>query len=571
MKKIMIVSGVLALMMAAATSCDEYDIYPEQYGDVMMIKDAGEKEITIYATDDAAEYYVSVMKGGHNPESESQAVLRVMTPDDFKAYKTRMYGDPDFPGLDFLNPDFYEITDANGNPIDGTTLTYNFSGNDDRYFGLKILLNAQKISDWRAEMESTPEGVETLNRTNFVVPVGLYSATDSVNADNQAVMIHPVVTNPVLQVDVENNAYHVTEISRTKLLNDEAFRQEHILPEVYLSIPCKNPYGFKVLFTTESDYVSDFNSSQTKVSLSNLRNSPKTLYQVGVPKEDDPTKWDKVIEFPAGVTKVRFPIEFFTENIDAEDLSRTWVRGFRFKKAKGGNKGYDMDWPETIPGTDQPIPDKVKYSLTFPTAEDGSAYTFFIGYKVVETPLELSDAIVSSNDCEPTEGSIAALFDNDLSTFFHSGWTVAFDRSAPFGSYLEIDCTGFPDINACYFQFTSRSNANPMSPKEVHLYYSNEMDDATRLENKASWTLMAEKVLKKKLGTSQVGEIGSLANPIVTPDYKPFKFLRFCVVKNSDDQSLFTSSTSIYWNLAELVMYGKLVEPGEVETETPEE
>lgn len=552
----MIASGMLALM-AAATSCDKYDIYPEQYGDVLMIKDAGEKEVTIYATDDAADYYVSVMKGGHTPGEEGHAILRVMTPDDFKAYKNKMYGDPDFPGLDYLNPEFYSLADANGNPISGTEVRHTFASESDRYFGVNVVFNAQKISDW---YEANGED----NSKNYVVPIGLYSDTDSVNADNQAIVIQPKVENPVMTINVEHNAYHVTEISRTKLLTDESFRSEHLKPEVYLEIPCKNPYGFRAKFSTENNYVSDFNNSQSKVSLSNLRrivvdketNDTTIFYQVGVPKADDPSKYETFIDFPPGVTKVRFPIEFYTENIDAQDLTNTWVRGFQFRPVVSGVRGYDMEWADSVP-------DKVKKSLKLPSVINDT-YTFFIGYKVVETPVELTDGIVTSNDCEPTEGSIAALFDKDLSTFFHSKWTVVPERSAPFGSYLEIDCTTFPEeYNACYFQFTSRSNNNPMSPKEVHIYYSNETDDDARANNTNAWTLMKDGKLelKKKLGTSQVGEIGTLAKPIVTQNYETYKFLRFCVIKNSDDKSLFTADKGIYWNLAELVMYGKYIDP----------
>lgn len=564
MKKIMIASGLLALM-AAATSCDKYDIYPEQYGDILMIKDAGEKEVTIYATDDAAEYYVSVMKGGHNPGAEGNAVLRVMTPDDFKVYKDNMYGDPDFPGLDFLDPSFYTLADANGNPINGTEVKHEFSGDGPSYFGVKVLFNAQAISDWRADMESTPEGLDIINRTNFVVPIGLYSATDSINNDNKSIMIQPVVTNPVMKINIDHNGHFVESVSRNRLLSDDAYRSENLKPEVVLSIPCKNPYGFKVLFSTENDYVSDFNATAPKLPLTNLRNTGgKVYYKVGTPKADDPTKTENVIEFPAGVTEVRFPIEFMTENINPDDLTRTWVRGFRFRQAKPGRGGYDMQWPEDVD-----VPEKVKTSLKLPTvAEDPNAkFTFFIGYKVVETPLELNDGVVSSNDCEPTEGSIAALFDNDYSTFFHSGWTTAFDRSAPFGSYLEIDCTSLGDFNACYFQFIARSNDNPVTPKEVHLYYSNEMDDEIRNNNTQAWKIMSVLTLKKALKAGEAGEIGSLAKPIVTPDYGTFKFLRFCVIKNSKDQSLTAPSTSVYWNLAELVMYGKLVEPDGTQTE----
>ncbi len=62
MKKLFIATGLLALM-AAATSCDKYDIYDDQYGDVMLIKDGGDVNMYVYSTDDYADRYISVIKG----------------------------------------------------------------------------------------------------------------------------------------------------------------------------------------------------------------------------------------------------------------------------------------------------------------------------------------------------------------------------------------------------------------------------------------------------------------------------------------------------------------------------
>lgn len=574
MKKIIIASGLLALM-GAATSCDKYDIYPEQYGDVMMIKDAGEKEVTIYATDDAAEYSITVMKGGFDPADASQAKLRIMTEDDFKAYKEKFYGDANFAGLDYLKSEFYTFQDAAGNVATNGELVHDFASADDRYFTANVVLNAQKISDWRAEMESTPEGTLELNAKKFVIPVGLYSETDSVNADGFYVMLEPVVTDPVLTLNVEHNGYTLTEISRTKLVDDPAFVAQVTEPEIYLEIPCKNNYGFKVLFNTRASLVSDFNSANSDVQLSDVKN-PKDvdyndpqgwLFKLG--ELDEATgEYVNEIEFPAGVTRVRMPLTFNTEMIDENDLASNHVKGIQFKSAKGGKDPIDMVWAEDVP-------EKVQKSLKLPRNPDNAAehYVFFVGYKVVETPLELSDACVTSNDCEPTEGSIGALFDNNLSTFFHSGWTVAFDRSAPFASYLEIEVPTNTDVNACYFQFTSRVHSNPQSPKEVHLYYSNE-DDAELRANINSWqgagkvTLdkpeakpFAVVKLEKKLGSGETGELGSLDNMAIAPE--TFKYLRFCVMQNADDKSLTAPSTSVYWNLAELRMYGKYIEPTE--------
>lgn len=592
MKKIIIASGLLALM-AAATSCDEYDIYPEQYGDVMMIKDAGEKQVTIYATDDAAPYYIAVMKGGHNPGDKASATLRVMNEADFKKYKEHIYGDAEFVGLQPLKSEFYHIEEAKkpGVAVEPREINHEFAGENDRYFGANVILDAQRISDWREAMESRAnydidafkaEGTYTdaeiaefekekalatdsINNFTFVVPMGLYSATDSVNADNYYVMVEPVVKNPVLSVNVDHCGYQISEISRVDLIENEEFRKGVFEPEVIFSIPCENPYGFKVKFDQSVSYVRDFNSAHTDMQLAVM---PGASFNLGTEVDG---AYQKYIEFPAGVKEVRLPMSVLCEQMNPEDVASNWAVGIQLKPS---GEYYDLDTDEKVsrPGknTYQPamiwpegVPAKVKKSLELPAAVAGTkpafnSYTFFVGYKVVETPLVLDDGCVTSNDCEPSEGSIAALFDGDLSTFFHSGWTVANPRSEPFGSYLEIEVPSRTLINACYFQFTSRVHSNPMSPKEVHLYYTNESDPALR-ELPEKWTYIDKVVLKKKLGSGETGELGSLKDMVIAKE--PYKYLRFCVVKNAKDESLFQTSTAIYWNLAELRMYGKYIDP----------
>lgn len=569
MKKIMIASGLLALM-GAATSCDKYDIYPEQYGDVLMIKDGGEKEVTIYATDDAAEYGVTVMKGGHTPGDPANAELRVMNDNDLKQYKEKIYGDPNFAGLEPLNPEFYVILDHNGQEVPTGSVKHDFNAENDRYFNAKILLNAQKISDWRMALEETEEGKLLLNSKKFVIPMGLYSTTDSVNADNFYLMLEPVVTDPVATITVEHNGYDLTQVSRTKLVDQPGFRDMPVEPEVYIEVPCKNPYGFAIKYKTGSSLVRTFNEANTTVQLTDIKNPGKNELDY-----NDPDKWnfkqgyydeatdtyEDKIYFAPGVTKVRVPLTINTKNIDANNLTANLVKAFQFSPATSAKVGVDMLWGEEAgAGALTDVPDKVKKSLKLPTDPENAKnpYTFFVGYKVVETPLELNDGCVTSNDCEPTEGSIAALFDDNLSTFFHSGWTVAFERSAPFASYLEIEVPANNPVNACYFQFTSRVHSNPMSPKSVHLYYSNEDDPDNRMLE-AAWTKFAEVSLKKKLGSGETGELGSLDKMATAPE--TFKYLRFCVMTNANDQSLTAPSTSVYWNLAELRMYGKYIDP----------
>lgn len=69
MKNLYIAAGVMALMVSATSCKDEYDLYPEEYGEVMMIKDSGRRNVTVYKTDDFTMLPVTVMKGGTSPEN----------------------------------------------------------------------------------------------------------------------------------------------------------------------------------------------------------------------------------------------------------------------------------------------------------------------------------------------------------------------------------------------------------------------------------------------------------------------------------------------------------------------
>ena len=62
MKKVIFASGLLALM-AAATSCEKYDIYPEEFDSVFTIRDSGTKDLTLYSTDEVSEYPFMITKG----------------------------------------------------------------------------------------------------------------------------------------------------------------------------------------------------------------------------------------------------------------------------------------------------------------------------------------------------------------------------------------------------------------------------------------------------------------------------------------------------------------------------
>ena len=575
MKKIYIASALVALL-AAATSCDKYDIYPEQYGKVLMIKDAGERSVQIYATEVAAPYYVSVMKNGHTPEDPAQATLKVLNDAEFGEYKELYYGSKDFQGLAPLKPEFYYLADVDTAAAENNTINHTFATADDRYFGAYVVFNAQAISDWLADLENrardnnknkNPQewqaANDTLNNYTFVAPIGLYSVNknDSINADSRYLMLTPVVENPVVNVNVSNDAVFLVDQTRSLLKDEEsAYRNDSIEPQIIFSIPCPNPYGFQIKYNNNPDTdIKRFNDHHTDMVLTKL-----PLKGADGGANFTTGRLAATIEFPVGVTEVRLPFKFARKRIDYNDMEHNYVTSVQLSK---------FNWP------DKNTPTKIKNSLKLPQSEltwkDGNGveqkydgYTFFVGYRDVEEPMDLDEGcVLGANDPELTEGSFGALFDDDLSTFYHSAWSANSlkERQAPYGSYIDFEMPTKEPINAVAIKFTARVHSNPHSPKLVSLFYSNEDNEA---ERNANWKeICIEKevpgVGKNQAASGQVTWLGGIKNDsewIKAPE--PFRYLRMSVVKNNLDESLYSigSAAAGYWNLAELRMYGTVIE-----------
>ena len=91
---------------------------------------------------------------------------------------------------------------------------------------------------------------------------------------------------------------------------------------------------------------------------------------------------------------------------------------------------------------------------------------------------------LSSNAVEPTEGSLAALIDNDRSTFFHTTWTET--NTTGDWHYLQVD------LRASYKQivlkYTKRQDNNSGTPVKLHVYATNTPDAAGGWEDLGTQT-----------------------------------------------------------------------------------
>lgn len=592
MKKITIATGLLA-MMAAATSCDKYDIYEqEEYGDVLMIKDGGEKALTAYSTDEYAELNITVLKGGHTPESDASCSLRIMTPQDFSDYLDENYGD-DHSVLTQVGTEYYTLVNDKGEEVN--EIVEKFNGSNDRYFTAKLRLKSRGFADWYYSLTEAQK-----NATNFVIPIGLYSDDNPINQYGNVLIVNPSVTDPEVACDMASLSFKLDELGRAYLLKGQGFEGWEYRPEVYMTLPCQNPWGFAVRMgdvSKTADLQAVQEAAGNSIMFTGLdvkgkgvagteqvyfedgylyRADTKSPYEI--PSEGkEANTYCPYINFPAGVTKVRIPVVFRLKAlIQQRDENGKLIK---IEKDAEGNvtnadeafaEGYTID-----PDNDLGVNKGLAMSIPDPKAEKYPVVLwgdnkpeqaiidrlgikpcqFFVGCKVVEVPLDLSEDNVSSNDCEPTEGSIGALFDDNLATFFHSGWTVAFEREAKFASYLEIHLD--EEINSCFFQIIARST-NPASPKKIHLYYAtNLVEDEEGNTDGSDWTYFAEGKNAAKLKAGESMEIGKINKMLQTEDGTCFKYMRFCVMENDKGESLGSPNTKVYWNLAELRMYGK--------------
>ena len=91
---------------------------------------------------------------------------------------------------------------------------------------------------------------------------------------------------------------------------------------------------------------------------------------------------------------------------------------------------------------------------------------------------------LSSNAVEPTEGSLAALIDNDRSTFFQSTWSET--NTTGDWHYLQVD------LRASYKQmvlkYTKRQGFNGNTPVKLHVYATNTPDAAGGWEDLGTQT-----------------------------------------------------------------------------------
>ena len=137
---------------------------------------------------------------------------------------------------------------------------------------------------------------------------------------------------------------------------------------------------------------------------------------------------------------------------------------------------------------------------------------------------------LSSNAVEPTEGSLAALIDNDRSTFFHTTWTETNTTGA--WHYLQVD------LRASYKQivlkYTKRQGYNSGTPVKLHVYATNTPDAA------GGWEDLGTQTCTYDYESAQTGILPlSLGNG--------YRHVRLIVKETADNQKV-NGNLFFYWS-----------------------
>ncbi len=493
MKKIIFASGLLALMVAA-TSCDKYDIYPEEFDGVFAIRDAGNREMTLYSTDDQAKVSFVVLKGGYDPEHASSATIKVMDDAEFADYQESS-GNVSYVKI---AKECYSFTAPH---TDAYSVEFNFDNADERYKVADLYILPGELKNWLDNNQALVDGKTP------VIPVKLVSDVDSVSAYNNMVVVMPKVEVPVLNIDVTGIVPRTVN-SSTLTPGNSIYS-----PDGTYSIPCTNPWGFTLHVEASTQEVHDYN----------VANGSK--YE---PLTPDMYTLVEDYHFAPGTTSMPINLQ-----IDLNKLQLFKTYAIAVKLADPA-----ITWDSSNnPGSALNIADNVVI------------YTVRVFKAVHLEKIPLSIACVNAPDMETTEGSIDNLFDNNTSTYYHSAWSRTVDRSEPYASYLEIT---LPEAKT-YFRFnvTTRDTQDARGHINwVRLFGTNDIN------NWPTEPFAEVQDMKQQLnGAAVTGVFGSDEEPFEAPE--PYKYIRFSVYQMNNGTMLTQpSSGSVFWHASELELFG---------------
>lgn len=218
-----------AFLMLSACDESKYDLenlVPEEHHKTMYINNAGTEALTLYNTGEANKYTISVYKGGSNPKLTASVDLGVLSQEAVDS----VYSKPE--GVN------YKVIDTDCYSLDIPHLDFS---SEDRYKVVTVSLDVPSI---QKAMEGAPG-------STCVLPLYLYSETDSVNANKNEVFIK---IKEVLTPTVGFTTTSLTYIPYTYGFSSDSV-------DIGFGLDTDNNWDIDCKFIVDKDYVKSYNAA----------------------------------------------------------------------------------------------------------------------------------------------------------------------------------------------------------------------------------------------------------------------------------------------------------------------
>lgn len=380
MKKIYLASAIAGLMLVGGSCSNDYDIYPVEYADVVMIKDAETpREVSVYSTESRKAIQLTVMKGGHSSDRVTNVTLRSMDQAEFEAYRTEA-GTP----YSLLPASCFSFSP------DAQSSSVNIQfGPEETYKLVDVYINADAFGAYMEDYDGS--------LYSPVMPVVLESSEATVNAQSNQTFIIPTYVVPSL--GFEGGADGIV---------NRGFNLNNGVCTATVTLPIENQWDITFSLEMSQEVLDAYNAAHG------------TSYTM-IP-DDVFSGLKDSYTMPAGSSTLSIPI-----NIDVAKMDLNYAMPLRISNCSVN--GIEAD-----------------------------------GMMVLDTRVKLTADMFSSNALEPTEGSFANLLDDDLSTYFHSAWSVAVS-----GNHW-IEVTTPAKYSKIKVEYCNRIHGTPNAPAWLELY-----------------------------------------------------------------------------------------------------
>ncbi len=407
-------------MGMVAVSCDNYDdLYPQKYEKILMLKESGVRDITLYTTDEAATFPISIIKTGSNTDLPANVTLRPMTPKELEDYSNE-YGTQYYAAIPSDCFSFKE-SGAASDSQNGIDFEY---ASADKYKLLNVYLNPTKVHDFTETLTGNQQAI---------LPLVLVSETDSVSSVADKLFIRPEVIVPTIYFKVFGfNRYGMASVNA-------AGKVEVNIPIV---MPIDNKWTFNCKAKVNPELLKEYNEANgTDYEL-----LPEEWYTFG-----------GTYTFTEGESNTNIKIEINKENLD---LSSEYVLPIEL---------YESE----LPGVD--IDSQKGYCLAHISCKVALTEDMFSANSIAlydsGSPYDGVGLVGLIDGDGVSAGGL-----------FHSGYGYGnkYDGvDATYGKYLDIHLPF--SVEECKFDFMSRTqNANGV-PKLAILYTSNDGKTWTEL------------------------------------------------------------------------------------------